>query len=111
MTVDAPGTTAPAGSACLFGVDDRDEGSHCITSGVPAATNGLALYPYGFCYVDAQKARFGACASTCWPSGTPDVSATLNGDSTDTDATLPGSGGVCPTSRNGVCDEDLRCAA
>merc|ERR1719401_1217783 len=57
--VDAFGyTTAPTGSTCVFGVDPRDEGSHCIED------NGQ-YGSYGWCYTSADAASWGSCSENC----------------------------------------------
>lgn len=50
--------TAPPGSPCLFGVDVRDEGSHCIFEEGIYGSNG-------FCYTAADKSAWGSCNENC----------------------------------------------
>jgi len=51
-----------AGSPCLFGVDDRDEGCHCIDQ---AGEYG----PNGWCWTSEDLESWGKCASGCPLSG------------------------------------------
>jgi len=52
-------TTAPEGSRCLFGLDDRDENGHCIID--DPDSNG----PFGWCWTRADKSEWGACTNQC----------------------------------------------
>lgn len=49
--------TAPVGSACVFGVDARDEGSHCI----PETEFGSN----GWCYTEDDMSAWGSCSDGC----------------------------------------------
>jgi len=51
-------TTSPAGTLCKFGVDDRDEGEHCII-------DGFKFGSFGWCFTDASKSSWGSCSETC----------------------------------------------
>lgn len=51
--------TAPEGSRCLFGLDDRDEDSHCIID--DPDSNG----PFGWCWTKWDKSEWGACSEKC----------------------------------------------
>lgn len=51
---------APVGTPCLFGVDPRDEGSHCIMDG----THEIAS-EYGWCYTTDDKVEWGLCSANC----------------------------------------------
>lgn len=50
-------TTSPPGTPCVFGVDDRDEGYHCI----PDEKYGS----FGWCWTDAKQRSFGSCSEGC----------------------------------------------
>lgn len=50
-------TTSPEGTPCVFGADDRDEGSHCIEE-----------YEYGsngWCFTAADRSTWGSCNERC----------------------------------------------
>mmetsp|Transcript_64881 Transcript_64881/g.120712 ORF Transcript_64881/g.120712 Transcript_64881/m.120712 type:complete len:730 (+) Transcript_64881:61-2250(+) len=49
--------TAPAGTPCIFGLDPRDEGRHCI----PDFDYGTS----GWCYTRADKDEWGSCSTNC----------------------------------------------
>jgi len=51
-------TASPPGTPCVFGVDDRDEGSHCIFE---QETYGSL----GWCWTSTDKTTFGACSESC----------------------------------------------
>lgn len=51
-------TTAPAGSPCVFGMDERDEGSHCIL-------DEGAYGSFGWCYTSSDGDSFGSCGDEC----------------------------------------------
>lgn len=51
--------TAVPGSPCVFGLDARDEGKHCIRD--EAETYGS----FGWCYTDRDMETFGACNEAC----------------------------------------------
>jgi hypothetical protein len=46
------------GATCIFGVDDRDEGYHCIYSDGDYGSNG-------WCYTDVNRESWGSCTSSC----------------------------------------------
>lgn len=50
--------TAPEGSPCVFGVDARDEGSHCILD------NGK-YGSHGWCYTVEEATEWGSCDKGC----------------------------------------------
>lgn len=50
--------TAPDGTPCVFGVDVRDEGSHCIYDDGQFGSNG-------FCFTRADGSQWGSCNSEC----------------------------------------------
>merc|ERR1719420_1526019 len=50
--------TAPAGAVCVFGVDARDEGSHCIYSEGKYGSNG-------WCYTTEDHTEWGSCNDHC----------------------------------------------
>jgi len=50
--------TAPEGTPCVFGVDVRDEGSHCIYDGGQFGSNG-------FCFTRVDGSQWGSCNSEC----------------------------------------------
>lgn len=49
---------ATPGSPCVFGVDPRDEGWHCIL-------DEMAYGSFGWCWTDLQKTTYGACSQDC----------------------------------------------
>jgi hypothetical protein len=51
-------TVSTAGSYCIFGVDDRDEGSHCILSDGSYGTNG-------WCWTAEDRTTWGSCNEFC----------------------------------------------
>jgi hypothetical protein len=51
-------TTSPADTPCVFGVDDRDEGSHCMLDGEKYGS-------FGWCYTSADKTSWGSCSEGC----------------------------------------------
>eukprot|EP00929_Paragymnodinium_shiwhaense_P068713 TRINITY_DN34610_c0_g1_i1.p1 TRINITY_DN34610_c0_g1~~TRINITY_DN34610_c0_g1_i1.p1 ORF type:complete len:679 (-),score=159.90 TRINITY_DN34610_c0_g1_i1:252-2288(-) len=51
-------TTSPPGTKCVFGVDPRDEGAHCIEDD---GTYGS----YGWCYTKHDQSSWGACSPSC----------------------------------------------
>lgn len=55
--------TAPVGSPCLFGVDARDEGRHCIAE--------TEFGSNGWCYTERDMSAWGSCAKECPLSGPP----------------------------------------
>lgn len=57
---------APAGSPCFFGVDDRDEGSHCIDQDRQDGPNG-------WCWTSEDLESWGKCAAGCPLSGAAKV--------------------------------------
>lgn len=54
------GETAPAGTPCMFGVDLRDEGSHCVDEG-----SGHPYGSYGWCYTNDRRTQWGSCNEHC----------------------------------------------
>lgn len=50
---------SPPGTPCVFGVDPRDEGSHCI------GEEGDAYGSYGWCFTAADKSEWGSCSEKC----------------------------------------------
>jgi hypothetical protein len=60
---------APPGSACVFGVDVRDENSHCIYE------DG-AYGSYGWCYTNGDRSEWGACNEHCPLYGAPSALGT-----------------------------------
>jgi len=51
-------TTSPAGTPCVFGVDDRDEGSHCILDSEKYGS-------FGWCFTSQSKTSWGSCSDGC----------------------------------------------
>mmetsp|Transcript_52460 Transcript_52460/g.97115 ORF Transcript_52460/g.97115 Transcript_52460/m.97115 type:complete len:244 (-) Transcript_52460:72-803(-) len=51
--------TAPAGTLCMFGIDDRDEGAHCILDDM-TKTGTL-----GWCWTADDKSEWGSCTESC----------------------------------------------
>jgi len=49
---------AEPGTPCIFGLDDRDAGSHCIDD---QGTYGL----FGWCFTSVDKRTFGSCDENC----------------------------------------------
>jgi len=58
---------AELGTACVFGADERDEGTHCIMQGGEYGS-------YGWCFTDMDQSQWGSCSEACPLSG---VSAIL----------------------------------
>lgn len=56
--------TAPAGTACIFGVDVRDEGGHCIYSEGEFGSNG-------WCFTNKDATQWGSCNEHCPLYGAP----------------------------------------
>jgi len=52
------GHFAPPGTPCMFGLDDRDEGYHCILD------NGY-YGSLGWCYTAKDRSSWGACNADC----------------------------------------------
>jgi len=52
-------TTSPPGTRCVFGVDERDEGWHCILD------DGDDYGSYGWCFTSKSRDTWGACSETC----------------------------------------------
>eukprot|EP00927_Polykrikos_kofoidii_P042406 TRINITY_DN3632_c0_g1_i1.p1 TRINITY_DN3632_c0_g1~~TRINITY_DN3632_c0_g1_i1.p1 ORF type:complete len:398 (-),score=57.28 TRINITY_DN3632_c0_g1_i1:52-1245(-) len=50
--------TSPVGTPCVFGVDDADEGSHCIYDDGKYGS-------FGWCYTSADKNSWGSCNEDC----------------------------------------------
>mmetsp|Transcript_102537 Transcript_102537/g.306323 ORF Transcript_102537/g.306323 Transcript_102537/m.306323 type:complete len:248 (+) Transcript_102537:110-853(+) len=58
----SPGyTVSPPGTPCVFGIDERDEGSHCIMD--------EDYGPFGWCWTSTYKNAFGSCSESCPLSG------------------------------------------
>uniref|UniRef100_A0A7S4QWT8 Fibronectin type-II domain-containing protein n=1 Tax=Alexandrium monilatum TaxID=311494 RepID=A0A7S4QWT8_9DINO len=51
-------TTSPPGTPCFFGVDVRDEGSHCIMEDGEYGS-------YGWCWTATDRSSFGSCSEDC----------------------------------------------
>mmetsp|Transcript_48326 Transcript_48326/g.103229 ORF Transcript_48326/g.103229 Transcript_48326/m.103229 type:complete len:710 (-) Transcript_48326:211-2340(-) len=51
--------SADPGESCLFGVDSRDEGYHCI------GRSSMMSGKHGWCFTSADKQRWGACDPGC----------------------------------------------
>lgn len=49
---------APLGTPCLFGVDPRDEGEHCVHD-----TENFGSF--GWCYTEKDKSKWGSCSEAC----------------------------------------------
>mmetsp|Transcript_122404 Transcript_122404/g.357321 ORF Transcript_122404/g.357321 Transcript_122404/m.357321 type:complete len:412 (-) Transcript_122404:113-1348(-) len=50
--------TSPPGTECVFGMDARDEGTHCILD------NG-EYGSYGWCYTSSDRTSWGSCSVVC----------------------------------------------
>jgi len=50
--------TSPAGTPCVFGVDPRDEGSHCILEDDSYGS-------FGWCFTSESKSSWGSCSESC----------------------------------------------
>lgn len=50
-------TTSPAGTQCIFGLDPRDEGSHCILD--------PEFGSFGWCWTDSSLSSWGSCSESC----------------------------------------------
>lgn len=50
--------TSPEGTECVFGVDDADEGSHCIFDDGQFGS-------FGWCYTSKDKSSWGSCDESC----------------------------------------------
>lgn len=57
------GASSEIGEPCVFGVDKRDEGTHCIDIG------GSEFGSFGWCYTDEDKSSWGSCSEGCPLSG------------------------------------------
>lgn len=51
-------TTSPPGTPCIFGTDDRDEGSHCILDDGKYGS-------FGWCFTSSDHASWGSCNDKC----------------------------------------------
>lgn len=51
-------TTAPNGTPCIFGLDARDEGSHCIIDDGKYGS-------FGWCYTSEDMYSWGSCSENC----------------------------------------------
>mmetsp|Transcript_45923 Transcript_45923/g.142119 ORF Transcript_45923/g.142119 Transcript_45923/m.142119 type:complete len:347 (-) Transcript_45923:84-1124(-) len=50
--------TALPGTPCIFGLDPRDEGAHCVL-------DDGSYGSFGWCYTSADKGSFGSCSENC----------------------------------------------
>jgi len=50
-------TTAKPGTPCVFGLDIRDEGKHCVLDPEYGS--------FGWCYTDDDRESFGSCSEDC----------------------------------------------
>lgn len=50
--------TAKNGTSCLFGIDDRDEGEHCIMEDGKYGS-------FGWCWTSQKKDTWGSCSEDC----------------------------------------------
>jgi hypothetical protein len=50
--------TSPEGTPCVFGVDVRDEGKHCILDNEEYGSNG-------WCYTAEDRSQWGSCNDQC----------------------------------------------
>merc|ERR1712048_1281992 len=50
--------TSPPGTPCVFGLDPRDEGAHCIFDDGQYGS-------FGWCYTSTGKEAWGACGESC----------------------------------------------
>jgi len=62
-------TAAPPGTRCVFGVDRRDEGWHCIMDGGRFGSNG-------WCFTSSKRDMWGSCEDDCPLSGQAKVVGT-----------------------------------
>jgi len=51
-------TTSPAGTKCVFGLDERDERKHCILEDMKYGS-------LGWCYTSESKDSWGPCSESC----------------------------------------------
>jgi len=51
-------SAAPEGTPCVFGVDDRDEGAHCIMDDIKFGT-------FGWCWTNVPMDTWGSCNASC----------------------------------------------
>eukprot|EP00927_Polykrikos_kofoidii_P001245 TRINITY_DN1044_c0_g1_i4.p1 TRINITY_DN1044_c0_g1~~TRINITY_DN1044_c0_g1_i4.p1 ORF type:complete len:399 (+),score=49.06 TRINITY_DN1044_c0_g1_i4:93-1289(+) len=56
-------TTSAEGTECIFGVDERDEGNHCIQE------EDDSYGSFGWCYTSTDKGSWGSCSANCPLSG------------------------------------------
>merc|ERR1719428_2110465 len=56
-------STVKDGTPCMFGADERDEGTHCI----PEVQYGK----FGWCYTKLDLSEWGSCAEECPSEGSP----------------------------------------
>lgn len=61
-------TTAEPGTLCVFGVDDRDEGFHCIMDDEKYGS-------FGWCYTSKDADAWGSCSESCPLFGPPKILA------------------------------------
>lgn len=64
MTSHLMTSIAPTGTPCLFGVDPRDEGKHCIHEDDD-------LGSFGWCFTTADQSQWGSCGEKCPLIGHP----------------------------------------
>jgi len=50
--------TAKPGTSCVFGIDDRDEGGHCIMEDGKYGS-------FGWCWTSKNKDSWGSCSEAC----------------------------------------------
>eukprot|EP00927_Polykrikos_kofoidii_P086406 TRINITY_DN966_c0_g1_i1.p1 TRINITY_DN966_c0_g1~~TRINITY_DN966_c0_g1_i1.p1 ORF type:complete len:510 (+),score=55.42 TRINITY_DN966_c0_g1_i1:57-1532(+) len=54
-------TASPPGTPCVFGVDPRDESTHCIME------DGTTFGEFGWCWTSKNQSSWGSCNSGCRP--------------------------------------------
>lgn len=59
---------APEGTPCIFGVVDKDEGSHCVHDDGKHGS-------FGWCYTKRDKTQWGSCSESCPLFGTATIFA------------------------------------
>lgn len=58
---------AEPGTPCIFGLDPRDEGTHCIMD------DGVEYGSFGWCWTDNEMSKWGSCNEFCPLSGAPKI--------------------------------------